>query len=270
MKKERVIVITGAGGVLCGEIARFFAMNGDKVALIDKNGDSVCRLASELNQKGFTAKGYEADVLNKASLESARDKITADLGACTVLINGAGGNNPMATTDSEMYEREAKSFFELTKDGVDFVFNLNFMGTFLTTQVFAKSMADKKSGAIINISSMNAFAPLTKIPAYSASKAGVSNFTQWLAVYFAKSGIRVNAIAPGFFATAQNKTLLFNQDGSLTARSDKILKNTPMGRFGEAKELLGAVDFLANDSESGFVTGVVLPVDGGFSAFSGV
>jgi NAD(P)-dependent dehydrogenase (short-subunit alcohol dehydrogenase family) len=268
--KNKVVVITGAGGVLCAVIAKFFAAKGARVALVDINLDAVNALAAGLVNSGFVAKGYAADVLNKESLEKAKVAIESDFGVCEILINGAGGNSPKATTDAETFCSETKNFFNLTKEGVDFVFDLNFTGTFLTTQVFANGMAQNKNGVIINISSMNAFCPLTKIPAYSAAKAAVSNFTQWLSVYFANSGIRVNAIAPGFFATQQNKALLFNDDGSLTPRSGKILKNTPLGRFGTAEELLGAIEFLADDTKSAFVTGVILPVDGGFSAFSGV
>ncbi|MEG2456300.1 MAG: SDR family oxidoreductase, partial [Clostridia bacterium] len=269
----KVVVITGAGGVLCSVIARNFCEKNDKVALIDINGEAVAMLAEKLTNEGFSARGYEANVLNKESLISVEKKITEDFGKCDILINGAGGNNSKATTDIEFHnEAKAglKSFFNLDEAGVDFVFNLNFMGTFLTTQVFAEEMAARKSGNILNISSMNAFSPLTKIPAYSGAKAAISNFTQWLAVYFASSGIRVNAIAPGFFATNQNKTLLFNEDGSLTDRSKKILNQTPMKRFGVPMELLGTINWLTNDEESGFVTGIVVPIDGGFSAYSGV
>lgn len=267
------IVISGAGGVLCSVIAEFFAKKGAKVALLDINADALASLEKSFKEKGYVAKGYKTDVLSKESLEAAREQIEKDFGKCDILVNGAGGNSPRATTADEFYSadvKSAKDFFDLEQSGVDFVFNLNFMGTFLTTQVFAKSMAVAGKGNILNISSMNAFSPLTKIPAYSAAKSAVSNFTEWLSVYFAKSGIRVNAIAPGFFATNQNRALLFNEDGSLTARSQKILSNTPMGRFGEPFELLGAVDFLTDDEKSAFITGVVLPIDGGFNAYSGV
>lgn len=271
MKKN--VVISGAGGVLCSEIATFYADLGYNVALLDINENAVLALAEALNKKGYSAKGYKANVLVKESLEEAYEAIKKDFGCCDLLINGAGGNSPKDSTDIEFHSQHQegkKSFFELEKAGVDFVFNLNFMGTFLTTQVFSKDMAEKEKGNIINISSMNAFCPLTKIPAYSGAKAAISNFTQWLAVYFAGSGIRVNAIAPGFFSTNQNKTLLYNEDGSLTARSHKILSKTPMGRFGTPKELLGTLEWLTDDSKSGFVTGIVVPIDGGFSAYSGV
>ena len=202
------------------------------------------------------------------------ERILAELGPCDILVNGAGGNNPKATTDDEFFAPEnlgkMKTFFDLDKAGVEFVFNLNFLGTLLPTQVFAKDMLDKEDASIINISSMNAFTPLTKIPAYSGAKAAISNFTQWLAVHFAHTGIRVNAIAPGFFLTNQNRSLLMNQDGTYTARSEKILSQTPMGRFGEAEELVGTLLWLLCRPASGFVNGIVVPVDGGFSAYSGV
>ncbi|MDR2091197.1 MAG: SDR family oxidoreductase [Clostridiales bacterium] len=342
---DKVAVITGAGGVLCGIIAGELAAIGYKTALLDINESAVRGLADGLSKQGYTAKGYKADVLNKDGLSEVRERIKADFGVCDLLINGAGGNNPAATTDTEFYngnggiearfrsektdkengnsafgeavsgqgkasvtdggsggekrgiearlgqgksdiksenpvggkrggkefvEVKGKTFFDLTESGVDFVFNLNFKGTFLTTQVFAGDMAARGRGSIINVSSMNAFTPLTKIPAYSAAKAAVSNFTEWLAVYFAPAGIRVNAIAPGFFVTNQNRALLFGADGKPTARSEKILRNTPMNRFGDPRELLGAVRFFADDAASGFVTGVILPIDGGFNAYSGV
>ena len=199
-----------------------------------------------------------------------------DFGPCDILLNGAGGNNPRATTDKEYYESgdidaDTKSFFDLEKQGVEFVFHLNFIGTLIPTQVFARQMLGREGCNILNISSMNAYTPLTKIPAYSGAKAAVSNFTQWLAVHFSKEGIRVNAIAPGFFATKQNKALLFNPDGSPTARTGKILAATPMGRLGDSeKELAGAVLFLLNNEAASFITGITLPIDGGFSAYSGV
>lgn len=268
---KKTVVITGAAGVLCGEISTFFAEKGYNVAMLDINGELVGSFAETLSARGFSVKGYKANVLDKDSLIAAREAVLNDFGSVDILINGAGGNSPKATTNDEEYDAEgAKNFFALTPDGVNFVFNLNFLGTFLTTQVFAEDMAKAKKGNIVNISSMNAYRPLTKIPAYSGAKAAVSNFTQYLAVYFAKSGLRVNAIAPGFFATNQNKTLLFNEDGSLTARSEKILKGTPMGRFGVPKELLGTIGYLVDDDKSGFVTGIVIPIDGGFSAYSGV
>lgn len=269
----KVVVITGAGGLICGAMARAFAQCGASVAALDLNEEAVKKLAEELSAEGFICKGYGANVLDKDSLVSAYERVKSDLGPCDILINGAGGNNPRATTDNE-YHSEAevgkKSFFDLDIDGVDFVFKLNFQGALLPTQIFAKDMADKKDGCILNISSMNAYTPLTKIPAYSGAKAGISNFTQWLATHFATSGIRCNAIAPGFLVSAQNYKLLFNEDGTPTARSAKILNSTPMHRFVDAKELLGATLFLCDNNSASAITGVVLPIDCGFSSYSGV
>lgn len=269
----RVVVITGAGGLICGAMARAFAQAGARVAALDIDEERVKALASELKKEGFICEGYRANVLERESLEEAHKRVLSDLGPCDVLINGAGGNNPRATTSNE-YHHEAtkgtKSFFELESEGIDFVFKLNFQGAFLPTQVFAKDMADKRDGCILNISSMNAYTPLTKIPAYSAAKAGISNFTQWLATHFAGTGVRCNAIAPGFLVSAQNKSLLFNEDGTPTARSAKILNGTPMGRFVDAEELLGAALFLCDKASASAITGIVLPIDCGFSAYSGV
>lgn len=271
--KDKVVVVTGAGGLICGAMARAFAQSGAKVAALDLNEEAVKKLAAELKEEGFICEGYGANVLDTEALESVHQKVLADLGDCDILVNGAGGNNPRATTDNE-YHHEAKeggkSFFDLDASGVDFVFKLNFQGTLLPTQVFAKDMVSKKKGCILNISSMNAYTPLTKIPAYSAAKAGISNFTQWLATHFAGTGIRCNAIAPGFLVSAQNKALLFNEDGTPTARSAKILKGTPMDRFVDASELLGATLFLCDEKSASAITGVVLPVDCGFAAYSGV
>ena len=270
----KVVVVTGAGGVLCSMFAEAMAKTGAKVALLDLNGDAAKEYANKINENGGTAKGYTCNVLDKDSLENVHKEVIADFGTCDILINGAGGNNPKATTDNEYFTKEAmgnvKTFFDLDKDGVEFVFNLNFLGTLLPTQVFAVDMLDKEDASIINISSMNAFTPLTKIPAYSGAKAAISNFTQWLAVHFSKTNIRCNAIAPGFFVTKQNEKLLFNEDGTPTPRTDKILNSTPMGRFGKAEELIGALLFLVSKDASSFVNGVVIPVDGGFSAYSGV
>ncbi|MBO4406091.1 MAG: SDR family oxidoreductase [Clostridia bacterium] len=271
-----VAVITGAGGVLCSMFAKAMAKKNYAVALLDLNEEAAKKVASEIASEGGEARAYKADVLNKADLERVHAEVLQDLGACTLLINGAGGNNPRATTDHEFFEagdKEAegvKSFFDLDKSGFDFVFDLNLMGTLLPTQVFAPDMLGREGSSILNISSMNAFRPLTKIPAYSAAKAAVSNFTMWLAVHFAPAGIRVNAMAPGFFVTGQNRALLFTPDGTPTARTEKILRATPMGRFGKPEELIGALYFLTDSQAAGFVTGVVLPVDGGFSAYSGV
>lgn len=269
----KVVVITGAGGVLCGIMAKAFAQAGAKVAALDLNEDAVKKLADECTAEGYVCKGYKANVLEPEALEEVHAQVLKDLGPCDILINGAGGNNPRATTDNE-YQHEAqegqKTFFDLDAGGVDFVFKLNFQGTLLPTQTFAKGMVDRKEGCILNISSMNAYTPLTKIPAYSAAKAGISNFTQWLATHFAGTGIRCNAIAPGFLVSNQNRGLLFNEDGTPTARSHKILSGTPMGRFVEAEELLGGVFFLCDEKAASAVTGVVLPIDAGFAAYSGV
>ena len=269
----KVVVITGAGGLICGAMARAFAQSGAKVAALDLNEEAVKALADELKAEGFICEGYKANVLDPEMLEEVHKAVIADLGKCDILVNGAGGNNPRATTDNE-YQHEAKeggkSFFDLDPSGVDFVFKLNFQGTLLPTQVFAKDLVAKKSGAILNISSMNAYTPLTKIPAYSAAKAGISNFTQWLATHFAGTGIRCNAIAPGFLVSAQNYKLLFNEDGTPTARSAKILNGTPTGRYVDASELLGATLFLCDDKAASAITGVVLPIDCGFAAYSGV
>ena len=271
----KVAVITGAGGVICSTLAKAVAAAGAKVALLDLSAERAQQYADEIVKEGGVAKGYSANVLDKKSLAECHGAVLKDLGKCDILINGAGGNNPKATTDKEYFEigdidADTKSFFDLTDDGVQFVFNLNFLGTLLPTQEFARDMLGRAECDVINISSMNAFTPLTKIPAYSGAKAAVSNFTQWLAVHFSKVGIRVNAIAPGFFSTAQNKALLWNNDGTPTARTGKILAATPMGRFGEMEELIGSVLFLASEKAAGFITGVVLPIDGGFSSYSGV
>lgn len=273
--KNKVAVVTGAGGVLCSAFAKALAKAGAKVALLDRNKENAQKYADEIVANGGIARAYTANVLEKDSLKECHKQVLAELGKCDILINGAGGNNPMATTDKEYYEAgdldaDIKSFFDLDESGVSFVFNLNFLGTLLPTQEFVKDMLGRKGCSVLNISSMNAYTPLTKIPAYSGAKAAVSNFTQWLAVHFSKVGIRVNAIAPGFFSTKQNAKLLWNDDGTPTARTGKILAATPMGRFGETEELIGSVLFLLSDEAAGFITGVVLPIDGGFSAYSGV
>ena len=269
----KVVVITGAGGVICGTMARAFAQAGAKVAALDLNEEAVKKLADELKAEGFVCEGYKANVLDPDALKAVHEAVLADLGPCDILVNGAGGNNPRATTDNE-YQHEAKpggkSFFDLDPSGVDFVFKLNFQGTLLPTQAFAFDMVEKHSGCILNISSMNAYIPLTKIPAYSGAKAAISNFTQWLATHFAGSGIRCNAIAPGFLVSNQNRALLFNPDGTPTARSHKILSGTPTGRFLDSEELLGGVSFPCDDNAASAITGVVLPIDAGFSAYSGV
>ena len=272
--KDKVVVVTGAGGVLCGYMAKEFAKAGAKVALLDLNQEAAQKFADEIEVNGGIAKAYKANVLDKDNLEEVRQAVLTDLGPTDILVNGAGGNNPKATTDNEFHQvnlpEGTKSFFDLDQAGIEFVFNLNYLGTLLPTQVFAQDMVGRKGANIVNISSMNAFTPLTKIPAYSGAKAAISNFTQWLAVHFSKVGIRCNAIAPGFLVTNQNRGLLFNEDGSPSERAEKILNNTPMNRFGEAEELIGGLFFLADENSASFVNGVVLPIDGGFSAYSGV
>ena len=269
----KVVVVTGAGGVLCGDMARAYAQAGAKVAALDLNEAAVLKLAEEVTAEGFIMKGYKANVLELEALEAVHQQILADFGPCDILVNGAGGNNPRATTDNE-YQHEAKegqkTFFDLDQSGIDFLFKLNFQGTLLPTQVFAKDMVERKSGNILNISSMNAFTPLTKIPAYSGAKAAISNFTQWLATHFAGTGIRCNAIAPGFIVSNQNRALLFNEDGTPTPRTAKILAGTPSGRFVDSNELLGGMLFLTDDKFASAVTGVILPIDCGFAAYSGV
>ena len=277
---NQLAVIKGAGGVLCSCFAKAMAGAGYDVALLDLNEDAAKAAAEEISKnksiKNITAKAYKANVLDRDNLEEVHQKILRDLGKCTVLINGAGGNSPKCITSHETYKIEDEkrndimTFFNLDKAGFDFVFNLNLMGTLLPTQVFVPDMLGREGCSVVNISSMNAYRPLTKIPAYSAAKAAVSNFTQWLAVHFAKENIRVNAIAPGFFVTKQNRDLLCDKDGNPTERTEKILRATPMNRFGEPEELIGTLLWITNSKASGFVTGVVVPVDGGFSAYSGV
>ena len=268
--RGKIAAVTGAGGVICGEFSRALAACGAKVALLDINFDAAKKIADEI---GDNAIAVRCDCLNKESIAAAKENIEESFGKVNFLINGAGGNNPRATCDNETMtpetNAEIKTFFKLEESGIRFVFDLNITTAFLATQVFAEDMV-KTGGNIINISSMNAYRPLTKIPAYSAAKAGISNFTQWLAVHFAPAGIRVNAIAPGFFVTNQNRALLFDEQGNPTARTAKILAATPMKKFGEISDLTGALLWLADDKASGFVTGTVIPVDGGFSAYSGV
>ena len=272
---NKVAVVTGAGGVLCGMFAKALAASGARVAVLDLNLEAAEKVAGEINAENGKAIAYKCNVLDKDSMEECRQAVLKDLGKCDILINGAGGNNPRATTDKEYFElgdmdADIKSFFDLEQKGVEFVFNLNFLGTLIPTQTFAKDMVGREGCNILNISSMNAYTPLTKIPAYSGAKAAISNFTQWLAEHFSKVGIRVNAIAPGFFSTKQNAALLWNPDGTPTPRTGKILAATPMGRFGEPEELIGTVLFLLNNDAASFITGIVVPIDGGFSAYSGV
>ena len=266
---DKVIAVTGAGGVLCSAFAKALAENGAKVALLDINEAAVKAVAAEI---GENALAVPCNCLDKASIEAAKETINAKWGKVNFLVNGAGGNNPKASTDNEQMTPDltgVKDFFALDESGLRFVFDLNITSAFLVTQVFAADMV-QTGGNIINVSSMNAYRPLTKIPAYSAAKAGISNFTQWLAVHFAPCNIRCNAIAPGFFVTNQNRALLFDADGNPTPRTGKILAATPMKKFGAVEDLIGTLLWLADDASSGFVTGTVIPVDGGFSAYSGV
>ena len=272
----KTAVVTDAGGVLCSGFARVLARAGAKVALLNRTLENARKVESQILAEGGLAKAYACDVTDREVCMAVADQVKADLGPCDILLNGAGGNNPRASTDKEIYEPgdlegDTRSFFDLDEAGVSLVFNLNFLGTLLPVQAFARQMVGRPGCNIINISSMNAYRPLTKIPAYSGAKAAVTNFTQWLAVHFAKEGIRVNAIAPGFFSTKQNQALLMNPDGTPTERTRKILAATPMGRFGNSEtELAGTLLFLVNNDAAGFITGVCIPVDGGFSAYSGV
>mgnify|MGYP003295579915 FL=1 len=276
--KGRVAVVTGGGGVLCGDFAKTLAKQGVKVAVLDLNEAAAQKVADEIVKDGGVAIAVGCNVLEKESMENARAIINEKLGTCDILLNGAGGNNPKGTTTKETLEKidliekndDIKTFFDLDAAGISFVFNLNFLGTLIPTQVFARDMAEKENTCIVMVTSMNAYRPLTKIPAYSAAKAAVKNFTEFMAVHFADVGIRVNAIAPGFFSTNQNKTLLWNEDGTPTPRTNKILGATPMKRFGEAHELSGALLFLCDEAYSSFITGTSICVDGGFSAYSGV
>jgi len=274
--KDKIAVVTGGAGILCSEMVRRLAANGVKTAIIDYKENRAMELAATIGREtGTRSIGICANVLDQKSLVAAREEIHRVLGSIDILINGAGGNSPEATTGVEIMsgkedEDLSETFFGLKIEGFDRVFELNFKGTLLPTMVFASDMTGKKSGAIVNISSMNSFRPLTKIPAYSAAKASVNNFTQWLAVHFAPAGVRVNAIAPGFIITDQNRFLLTDEkSGKLTARGNKVIANTPMGRFATPDEMTGTVLFLISDWAK-FITGIVIPVDGGFSAYSGV
>ena len=272
----KVAVVTGGAGVLCREFCKALATRGAKVAILNRTLSHAQEVEKEIRALGGESMALEVNVIDPESVKAAHEVVLSKYGKCEILINGAGGNHSTATADDEYFSMDTlldetkKSFFDLPVEGFSSVFDLNIKGSFLPTQEFARDMVELGHGNILNISSMNAYTPLTKIPAYSAAKAGVSNFTQWLAVHFSKSNIRVNAIAPGFFFTPQNAKLLWNDDGTPTARTDKILRATPMGRFGKPEELLGAVLFLLDDAAAGFITGVVLPIDGGFSAYSGV
>ncbi len=276
--KNKVALVTGGGGILCGAMARALAECGAKIAVADLKQEAAETVAAQIRKEGGVAISVVCNVLEKASLDAANNKVKKELGPVDILINGAGGNHPKGTTSLEYLRKkdisrtakELITFYDLDPKGIEFVFNLNFLGTLLPTQAFTREMVGKGKGTVINISSMNAFRPLTKIPAYSGAKAAVSNFTQWLAVHFSKVGVRVNAIAPGFFVTDQNRPLLKKSDGSWTPRANTILAHTPMGKFGVPKDLVGALLWLTSEEASGFVTGVVIPIDGGFAAFSGV
>jgi len=274
----KVAVVTGGGGILCGVMAKALAACGAKVAVLDLRAENAQKVADAINADGGTAIGVAANVLERESLQQAEKVVAEKFGKCDILINGAGGNHPKGTTTKEYLEKadladgvkDLVTFYELDPAGVEFVFNLNFLGTLLPTQIFSRAMAESEGGVIINISSMNSFTPLTKIPAYSGAKAAISNFTKWLAVHMSKVNIRVNAIAPGFFVTDQNRAMLMNADGSLTARGEKIISHTPMGKFGTPEDLLGTLLWLVDEKAAGFVNGTVIPVDGAFSAYSGV
>ena len=274
----KVAVVTGGTGVLCSAMARALGECGAGVAVLGRRKEVADELAAQIRQDGGKAIGVSADVLDRAKLDAAATVIEKELGPVDILLNGAGGNHPKGTTSMEYLNADdvgkvvegVNTFYDLDQEGIQYVFNLNFLGTLLPCQVFTRGMVGRRKGTIVNISSVSADKPLTKVVAYGAAKAAITNFTQWLAVHFARTGVRVNAIVPGFFLTEQNRNLLTKPDGSLTARGDKIIAHTPMGRFGEANELLGALLWLVDDRAAGFVTGSVVPVDGGFTAYSGV
>ncbi len=272
----KVAVVTGGGGILCSTMAKAVAACGAKVAVMDLRQEAAQKVADEIVADGGIAIGVAANVLDKEAVETAKKIVNEKLGSVDILINGAGGNHPRGNTTNEHYSKEdvanpdVISFYDLNPENIQFVFNLNFVGTLIPTQVFSSDMVEKEDASIINISSMSAYSPLTKVSAYSAAKAAISNFTQWLATHFATTNIRVNALAPGFFITAQNKDLLTNPDGSYTDRSKKILAGTPMNRMGKPEELLGGLLFLLCKEASGFINGIILPIDGGFNAYCGV
>ena len=273
--QNKVAVVTGGGGVLGSAFARALAEAGAKVAIMNRTKEKAQAVVDAIQAAGGMAMAVPCDVLDKTAVEKAALIVKEKLGPCDILINAAGGNHPLATSSKEVFQADETdplqgTFFDLKAEGFNSVFQLNFMGTFIPTQVFALQMLGRSGTTVINISSMSAYHPLTKVAAYSAAKAAIGNFTEWLAVHLAGAGIRVNAIAPGFFLTEQNRTLLTNPDGSLTPRAQKIITHTPMKRFGDPQDLLGTLLWLADEKASGFITGIVVPVDGGFNAFAGV
>ena len=277
----KTAIVTGGSGVLCSAMAYGLAVNGAKVAIIGRNKEKLAKMSETLTEnakneysKEVTVKGYSCNVLDKEELVKTYEQIKAELGSCDILINGAGGNQPGAIASVKMLKKEKQeddySFWDLKEENIRNVMDLNYMGTLLPIQVFTRDMVEKRKGSIINIASVSSILPLSKVMAYSNAKSAVQSLTQWLAIHFGQSGIRCNAIVPGFYAAEQNHDLLFNKDGSYTDRAGDIIAGTPMGRFGNPEELIGAALFLVSDDAAGFVNGIVLPVDGGYSAFSGV